>query len=66
MPTGQLSSAVLVTNLVNRVQPLIRYKMGDWVTISPDRLPVRKSIPGDKRHRADRRDPGLSGAARAA
>ena len=35
MPPGQLSSAVLVTNLANRVQPLIRYKMGDRVTISP-------------------------------
>ena len=28
--------AVLVTNLANRVQPIIRYKMGDRVTISPD------------------------------
>jgi phenylacetate-CoA ligase len=33
---GQLSSAVLVTNLANRVQPMLRYKMGDRVTISPD------------------------------
>lgn len=36
VPPGQLSFAVLVTNLANRVQPLIRYKMGDRVTISPD------------------------------
>jgi phenylacetate-coenzyme A ligase PaaK-like adenylate-forming protein len=36
VPPGQLSYAVLVTNLANRVQPLIRYKMGDRVTISPD------------------------------
>jgi phenylacetate-CoA ligase len=27
---------VLVTNLANRVQPIIRYKMGDRVTINPD------------------------------
>jgi phenylacetate-coenzyme A ligase PaaK-like adenylate-forming protein len=27
---------VLVTNLANRVQPIIRYKMGDRVTISPN------------------------------
>jgi len=36
VPPGQLSSAVLVTNLANRVQPILRYKMGDRVTISPD------------------------------
>jgi phenylacetate-CoA ligase len=35
VPPGQLSHAVLVTNLANRVQPIIRYKMGDRVTISP-------------------------------
>jgi phenylacetate-coenzyme A ligase PaaK-like adenylate-forming protein len=34
--TGQLSHAVLVTNLAKRVQPILRYKMGDRVTISPD------------------------------
>ncbi len=36
VPPGQLSESVLVTNLANRVQPIIRYKMGDRVTISPD------------------------------
>jgi phenylacetate-coenzyme A ligase PaaK-like adenylate-forming protein len=36
VPTGQLSQSVLVTNLANRVQPIIRYKMGDRVTISQD------------------------------
>jgi phenylacetate-coenzyme A ligase PaaK-like adenylate-forming protein len=36
VPTGQLSQSVLVTNLANRVQPIIRYKMGDRVTISLD------------------------------
>lgn len=33
---GQLSQSVLVTNLANHVQPIIRYKMGDRVTISPE------------------------------
>ncbi len=33
---GQLSYAALVTNLANRVQPILRYKMGDRVTISPN------------------------------
>jgi phenylacetate-CoA ligase len=36
VPPGQLSHSVLVTNLANRVQPIIRYKMGDRVNISPD------------------------------
>jgi phenylacetate-coenzyme A ligase PaaK-like adenylate-forming protein len=36
VPPGQLSQSVLVTNLANRIQPIIRYKMGDRVTISPD------------------------------
>jgi phenylacetate-CoA ligase len=45
VPTGQLSSAVLVTNLANRVQPLIRYKMGDRVTISPDLCPCGSPFP---------------------
>jgi phenylacetate-coenzyme A ligase PaaK-like adenylate-forming protein len=36
VPPGQLSQSVLVTNLANRVQPIIRYKMGDRVNISPD------------------------------
>jgi phenylacetate-coenzyme A ligase PaaK-like adenylate-forming protein len=36
VPPGHLSHSVLVTNLANRVQPMIRYKMGDRVTISPD------------------------------
>ncbi|MGZ6367309.1 MAG: phenylacetate--CoA ligase family protein [Ktedonobacteraceae bacterium] len=36
VPSGHLSQSVLVTNLANRVQPIIRYKMGDRVTINPD------------------------------
>jgi phenylacetate-CoA ligase len=45
VPPGQLSSAVLVTNLANRVQPLIRYRMGDRVTISPDPCPCGSPFP---------------------
>ena len=36
VPRGQLSDGVLVTNLANRVQPIIRYQMGDRVAIEPD------------------------------
>ena len=45
VPPGQLSQSVLVTNLANRVQPIIRYKMGDRVTISPDTCPCGSSFP---------------------
>ena len=36
VPRGQLSDGVLVTNLANRIQPIIRYQMGDRVAIDPD------------------------------
>jgi phenylacetate-coenzyme A ligase PaaK-like adenylate-forming protein len=32
---GQASHKVLITNLANRVQPFIRYEMGDSVTVNP-------------------------------
>ncbi len=45
VPPGQLSYAVLVTNLANRVQPILRYKMGDRVMISPDPCPCGSPFP---------------------
>jgi phenylacetate-coenzyme A ligase PaaK-like adenylate-forming protein len=42
---GQLSHAVLVTNLANRIQPLLRYKMGDRVMLSPDPCPCGSPFP---------------------
>jgi phenylacetate-coenzyme A ligase PaaK-like adenylate-forming protein len=36
VPDGTPGTKVLVTNLYNRVQPLIRYEVGDLVTLSPD------------------------------
>jgi phenylacetate-coenzyme A ligase PaaK-like adenylate-forming protein len=45
VPPGQLSQSVLVTNLANRVQPIIRYKMGDRVNISPDTCPCGSPFP---------------------
>lgn len=35
VPPGQPSATVLVTNLANRVQPLLRYDLGDSVCIDP-------------------------------
>lgn len=37
VPPGQFGSTTLLTNLANRVQPLIRYDLGDRVAISPQR-----------------------------
>jgi phenylacetate-coenzyme A ligase PaaK-like adenylate-forming protein len=45
VPPDQLSHAVLVTNLANRVQPIIRYKMGDRVAISPHSCPCGSPFP---------------------
>ena len=36
VPPGQASHKVLITNLANRVQPFIRYEMGDSVTVHPE------------------------------
>jgi phenylacetate-coenzyme A ligase PaaK-like adenylate-forming protein len=38
-PPGQPSYTVLLTNLANRIQPIIRYDLGDSVTVRPDRCP---------------------------
>lgn len=46
VPAGQLSDRTLITNLANRVMPLIRYELGDRVSLAPQpcacgiRLPV--------------------------
>jgi len=36
VPPGQASQTVLLTNLANRVQPIIRYDLGDSITVDPD------------------------------
>jgi phenylacetate-coenzyme A ligase PaaK-like adenylate-forming protein len=36
VPPGHPSHTVLLTNLVNRVQPLIRYDLGDSIIVKPD------------------------------
>lgn len=45
VPPGTAGSRVLVTNLCNRVQPLIRYEVNDVVTISPDPCPCGSPFP---------------------
>jgi len=52
VPVGQLGKKVLITNLANRVQPLIRYEVGDMVALTAEpcrcgsRLPRIAQIKG--------------------
>jgi phenylacetate-CoA ligase len=52
VPDGEPGSRLLVTNLFNRTQPLIRYELNDLVTVSPDPCscgrpyPMLKSVQG--------------------
>ena len=45
MLPGEPSHTVLITNLANRVQPLIRYDQGDSVTLRPDVCPCGSPLP---------------------
>jgi phenylacetate-coenzyme A ligase PaaK-like adenylate-forming protein len=45
VPPGQASRTVLLTNLANRVQPIIRYDLGDSITVSPDPCPCGNVLP---------------------
>jgi len=45
VPPGQASHTVLLTNLANWVQPIIRYDLGDSITVSPDPCPCGSPLP---------------------
>lgn len=45
VPPGRFSHTVLVTDLANRVQPIIRYDLGDSVTIRPDACSCGSPLP---------------------
>ena len=45
VPAGEPSHTVLVTNLANRVQPIIRYDLGDSVVVNPDRCSCGSPFP---------------------
>lgn len=45
IPDGRPGSRLLVTNLFNRTQPLIRYELNDLVTLSPDPCPCGRPFP---------------------
>jgi phenylacetate-coenzyme A ligase PaaK-like adenylate-forming protein len=42
---GNLSHTVLITNLANRVQPILRYDLGDSVVQRPDPCPCGNPLP---------------------
>lgn len=44
-PPGELSHTVLVTNLANAVQPVIRYDLGDRVRVAPTRCACGDPLP---------------------
>jgi phenylacetate-CoA ligase len=44
VPDGERGVAILVTNLFNRVQPLIRYEIPDVVTIEPAPCPCGRTL----------------------
>jgi phenylacetate-coenzyme A ligase PaaK-like adenylate-forming protein len=45
VPPGTASHTVLLTNLVNRVQPLIRYDLGDSITVLPQPCACGSALP---------------------
>lgn len=45
VPPGEQSHTVLVTNLANRVQPILRYDLGDSVLARPDPCPCGNPLP---------------------
>jgi phenylacetate-CoA ligase len=44
-PPGELSDHVLVTNLINRVQPIIRYRVDDSVRVIHEPCPCGSALP---------------------
>ena len=45
VPAGEQSHTVLLSNLANRVQPILRYDLGDSVLLRPDRCPCGNPLP---------------------
>lgn len=45
VPPGEESHTVLLSNLANRVQPILRYDLGDSVLLRPDPCPCGNPLP---------------------
>ncbi|QOD01966.1 phenylacetate--CoA ligase family protein [Pseudarthrobacter sp. BIM B-2242] len=50
VPPGQQSHTTLLTNLANRVQPILRYDLGDAVLVRPDSCPCGDRLPAVRVH----------------
>lgn len=50
VPAGELSDTVLLTNLANRIQPILRYDLGDRILQRPDPCPCRSPFPAIQVH----------------
>lgn len=44
-PAGTLSHTVLISNLANQVQPILRYDLGDRILLRPDPCPCGNALP---------------------
>ena len=54
VPPGERSHSVLLTNLANRVQPIVRYDLGDSITVAAEPCPCGSPLPViDVRGRCD-------------
>jgi phenylacetate-coenzyme A ligase PaaK-like adenylate-forming protein len=45
VPPGTPSATLLITNLVNRIQPIVRYDLGDRAVVRPDPCPCGSNLP---------------------
>lgn len=45
VPPGEPSHTVLLSNLANRVQPILRYDLGDSILVRPDPCPCGNPLP---------------------
>jgi phenylacetate-coenzyme A ligase PaaK-like adenylate-forming protein len=45
VPPGEQSHTVLLSNLANRVQPILRYDLGDSIIVRPDPCPCGNPLP---------------------
>jgi phenylacetate-CoA ligase len=61
VPPGTLSHDVLLTNLANRVQPLIRYALGDRIRLPADRCGCGSPLPLIEVHGRDEQPLRLRG-----
>ena len=44
VPAGEVGARILVTNLFNRVQPLIRFEVSDLVAVEPEPCPCGRAL----------------------